>query len=79
MTKNSTKFVTAVLGGAAVITMGTLAATGGPAQTLDAKSTSMTVGATTTEAKPSNVPATSMAVPAIKGPAALPAEEQAAE
>jgi hypothetical protein len=40
----------------------------------------MTIGSTTTTAKkPPTVEATSMAVPAMKGPAPLPSEEQAAE
>jgi hypothetical protein len=40
----------------------------------------MTLAATTTASgKAATVEATSMAVPAIKGPAPLPAEEQAAE
>lgn len=36
----------------------------------------VSTGMTVTETTPSTVPATSMAVPAIKGPAALPKEEQ---
>ena len=36
----------------------------------------MTVGATTTETTPATVEATTMAAPVMRGPAALPAEEQ---
>ncbi len=36
----------------------------------------LSTGMTETETTPTTVPATSMAVPAIKGPAALPKEEQ---
>jgi hypothetical protein len=39
----------------------------------------MTIGATTSETTAPNAPATTMAVPALKGPAPLPAEEKAAE
>jgi hypothetical protein len=41
-----------------------------------AKSTTMTIGATSTETTPSTVEATTMAEPALRGPAPLPAEEQ---
>jgi len=41
-----------------------------------AKSSSMTVGSTSTETTPSTVEATTMAAPAMRGPAAPPAEEQ---
>ena len=40
------------------------------------KSSSMTVGSTSTETTPSTVEATTMAAPAMRGPAAPPAEEQ---
>jgi hypothetical protein len=36
----------------------------------------MTIGATSTETTPALVEATTMAAPAMHGPAALPAEEQ---
>ena len=41
-----------------------------------AKSSSMTVGSTSTETTPATVEATTMAAPAMRGPAAPPAEEQ---
>jgi hypothetical protein len=40
-----------------------------------AKSTTMTVGSTSTETTPPTVEATTMAAPAVKGPAPLPSEE----
>jgi hypothetical protein len=81
--KNSIKLLAAVIGGSAVVTMGVLSMALGQEQTtpsLTAKSSTMTIGSTTTTAKkPPTVEATSMAVPAIKGPAPLPSEEKAAE
>lgn len=44
-----------------------------------AKSSSMTVGATSTQTTPSNAPAVAMAKPTMKGPAPLPSEEEAAK
>lgn len=44
-----------------------------------AKSSSMTVGSTSTLATPSKAPAVGMAKPLIKGPAPLPSEEAAAK
>jgi len=41
-----------------------------------AKSTTMTIGSTTTETTPPAVEATTMAAPAMRGPAGLPTEEQ---
>lgn len=78
---SSAKMAFAVVGAGAVMTMGGFAAIAshGPDGTATAKSSIMSIGVTTTQAKPSNAPATSMAVPAIKGPAPLPAEEQSAE
>ena len=40
-----------------------------------AKSTTMTIGSTSTETTPATVEATTMAAPAVKGPAPLPSEE----
>jgi len=81
--KKSIKLFAAVIGGSAVVTMGVLSMALGQEQTtpsLAAKSSTMTIGSTTTTAKkPPTVEATSMAVPAIKGPAPLPSEEKAAE
>ena len=77
--RNDVKLLAAVIGGSAVVALGALSLTAvqehaGP-QPL-AKSTSMTVGATSTETTPSTVEATTMAAQAIRGPAPLPAEEQ---
>jgi hypothetical protein len=80
---NNVKFLAAVVGGSAVVAMGALSMAFSQEQAttdLVAKSSSMTIGSTTTAAKkPPTVEATSMAVPAIKGPAPLPPEEKAAE
>ncbi|MFY9918804.1 MAG: hypothetical protein WAL26_10435 [Mycobacterium sp.] len=79
---NKVKMLAAVIGGSAVVTMGALAMSihQQPTGTDNLAVGKMTVAATTTESgKDDTVVATSMAVPAIKGPAPLPAEEQAAE
>lgn len=79
---NNVKLLAAVIGGGAMIAMGAMSMSihqeqAGPAT---AKSSSMTIGSTTTTAKkPPTVEATSMAVPAMKGPAPLPSEQQAAK
>jgi hypothetical protein len=76
---NNVKLLVAVIGGSGVIAMGALSAAMGQEQTGQesvAKSSSMNVGSTTTETTPPLVEATTMAAPAMKGPAALPAEEQ---
>ena len=76
------KLPAAVIGGSAVFTMGALAMSihqqpGGAESVAVGK---MTMAATSTASgKDDTVEATSMAVPLIKGPAPLPAEEQAAE
>lgn len=44
-----------------------------------AKSSSMTVGSTSTQTTPSNAPAVAVAKPVMKGPAPLPSEEEAAK
>jgi hypothetical protein len=69
----------AVTGCSAVAVMGVLFAAGhgGSAQNdYLAKTPVMNVGSTTTETTPSAVEATTLAAPAMKGPAALPKEEQ---
>jgi hypothetical protein len=74
--------LSAVIGASAVVAVGALAVAVHQEQvgpTADAKSTTMTIGVTSTETTPSSVEATTMAVPAIKGPAPLPSEEKAAE
>ena len=79
--KSNVKLLAAVIGGSAVVTAGAVTLAihqgRGEADALFAK-TSMTVGATTTPTKAPTVAATSVAVPAIKGPAPLPSEEAAA-
>ena len=76
------KLTAAVIGGSAVVTMGALAASidEQPSGADNVAAGKMTMAATTTvSGKDDTVEATSMAVPVIKGPAPLPAEEQAAE
>jgi hypothetical protein len=80
--RKNVKVLSAVVGGSAIVAMGALTTAisqeqAGP-DTL-AKSTTMSVGATSTESTPPTVEATSMAVPTIKGPAPLPSEQKAAE
>ncbi|HKP44342.1 hypothetical protein [Mycobacterium sp.] len=76
--RNNVKLLGAVIGGSAAIAMGAMTVAvvqeAGPADA--AKSTTMTIGSTSTETTPSAVEATTMAAPALKGPAALPTEEQ---
>ena len=77
--RNNTKLLVALIGGSGVIAMGALSAAFGQEQTGQewvAKSSNMNVGATTTETTPPLVEATTMAAPAMKGPAPLPPEEQ---
>jgi hypothetical protein len=76
--RNNVKLLVAVIGGGA-IAMGMLSAAIGQEQAGQqsvAKSSNMNVGSTTTETTPPLVEATTMAAPAMKGPAPLPAEEQ---
>ena len=73
--RNNTKLLVALIGGSGVIAMGALSAAFGQEQTGQewvAKSSNMNVGATTTETTPPLVEATTMAAPAMKGPAPLP-------
>jgi hypothetical protein len=77
--RNNVKLLAAVIGGSGVIAMGALSVAiaqqqAGPESV--AKATSMTIGSTTTETTPATVEATTMAAPALRGPAALPKEEQ---
>ena len=77
--RNNTKLLVALIGGSGVIAMGALSTAFGQEQTGQesvAKSSSMNVGSTTTVTTPPLVEATTMAAPAMRGPAALPAEEQ---
>jgi hypothetical protein len=76
--RNNVKLLAAVIGGG-VIAMGALSAAVGQEQAGQqsvAKSSNLNVGSTTTETTPPLVEATTMAAPAIKGPAPLPLEEQ---
>jgi hypothetical protein len=80
--QSKVKLLAAVIGGSAVVTMGALAMSihQQPTGTEHVAAGQMTIAATTTASgKDDTVEATSMAVPVIKGPAKLPAEEQAAE
>jgi hypothetical protein len=75
--RNNVKLLAAVIGGSGVIAMMSVAiAQEQTGQESAAKSTTMTVGSTSTETTPPTVEATTMAAPALRGPAALPAEEQ---
>jgi hypothetical protein len=79
---NNVKLLAAVIGVGAVIAMGALSMAIHQEQTGPdtlAKSTTMSVGSTSTETTPPTVEATSMAVPSMKGPAPLPSEQKAAE
>lgn len=79
MTKVTNR-VLAVVGGCAVVAMGALGVAAGQAstdgQTLHSQKADMTMGATVTQSVPPSAPVISMAVPAIKGPATLPPEDQ---
>lgn len=69
----------AVLGGGAVLVMAALGVAlhqGQSGPDAIAKSANVNVGATITETTPPTSPAITMAVPALKGPAPLPPEEQ---
>jgi len=77
--RNNVKLLAAVIGGSGVIGMGALSVAviqEHAGEDSAAKSTTMTIGSTSTETTPPTVEATTMAAPALKGPAALPTEEQ---
>jgi hypothetical protein len=77
--RNNVKPLAVVIGGSGGIAMGALSvavAQEHPGQVSVAKSSSMSVGSTSTETTPATVEAITMAAPATRGPAALPAEEQ---
>ena len=77
--RNNVKLLAAVIGGCGVIAAGAVSVADAQEQAGQesvAKSSSMTVAATSTETTPSTVEATTMAVPAMRGPAPLPSEEQ---
>jgi hypothetical protein len=74
------KLLVALIGGSGVIAVGALSMAFGQEQAGQvsvAKSSGMNIGSTSTETTPALVPATTMAQPAMKGPAPLPTEEQA--
>lgn len=80
--RKNVKMLSAVIGGSAIVAMGALSMVIGHEQAgpdTIAKSTTMSVGSTSTETTPPTVEATSMAVPSMKGPAPLPSEQKAAE
>ena len=81
MTSHRTvKLFAAILGGAAVVTIGALDTTIAQNSTVElAKGATMSTGATTTVTTPSQAPAVAQAVPKIKGPAPLPSEQAAAK
>jgi hypothetical protein len=81
-TRKNVKMLSAVIGGSAIVATGALSMAIGQEQAgpeTTAKSTTMSIGATSTQTTPPAVEATSMAVPTIKGPAPLPSEQKAAE
>lgn len=72
----------AMIGGSAVVAMaaiGLMVAQDHDGYPEATKSSSMTVGSTSTQTTPSNAPVVGMAKPAMKGPAPLPSEEAAAK
>jgi hypothetical protein len=80
-TATGVKLFAAVIGGSAVVALAALGIAIGQESAGDAvaKSSSMSIGKTTTQTTPPSAPATGAAVPAIKGPAPLPSEEEAAK
>lgn len=80
--RDRAKLLAAVIGGSAVVTMGALAMSihQQPSGADTVAVGKFTLAATTTASGTDDtVEATSMAVPAIKGPAPLPTEQKAAE
>lgn len=77
------KLILAGVGGSALLAMSVFGIALAQEQQSDpamlAKANTMNIGATATTTTPATVEATQMAVPAIKGPAPLPSEQQAAE
>jgi hypothetical protein len=80
-TRTNIKLFAAVIGGSAVVTLAALGIAIGQESGGDAvaKSSSMSVGGTTTQTTPSSAPAVGVAKPTLKGPAPLPSEEEAAK
>ncbi|MEO3761319.1 hypothetical protein ABGB19_23945 [Mycobacterium sp. B14F4] len=78
MAHDRLKTFAAAIGGSAIIMLAAFGVTWGERPDGTAVATSnMTVGVTSTQTTPSNVPATGVARPTIKGPAPLPSEEEA--
>ena len=77
--RKNVKMLVALIGGSGVLAMGALSAAFGQEQAsqVSVNSSGMNIGSTTTVTTPPLVEATTLAAPAIKGPAALPTEEQA--
>jgi hypothetical protein len=77
--RNNVKLLAAVIAGSSVVAMGAVSVAISQEQAGQesaAKSTTMTIGSTSTETTAPAVEATTMAAPAMRGPAALPTEEQ---
>jgi small neutral amino acid transporter SnatA (MarC family) len=70
--RDNVRLFAVLIGGGAVVAVGALSVV----QESVAKSSSMTVGSTSTDTTPSTVEATTIAAPAMRDPAALTAEEQ---
>ena len=77
ISRSNVNLLSAVLGGGAVIAMGVLGVEAAAGTGLVAEGANMNLGSTSIATTPSTVPAVTMAVPGIKGPSPLPAEEQA--
>jgi hypothetical protein len=75
--RRNVKVFAAIIGGSAVVALGAMNAafTQEHAGQDMAKSSTMTMGATSTETTPPTAPAVGEAAPSIKGPAPLPSEE----
>lgn len=75
--RRNVKVFAAIIGGSAVVALGAMNAafTQEHASQDVAKSSTMTVGATSTETTPPTAPVIGEAAPSIKGPAPLPSEE----
>lgn len=72
--------VAAVIGGCALVAMAALGLLAAHSTSRPATATpTMTVGATSRQSTPATVPVVGIAKPAIKGPAPLPSEEDAAK
>jgi len=76
MSRHQVKSMAVIMGGAALVAAGALSASLAPSGgVIEAKTSSMNVGATSTMTTPPATPSIAEAVPAIKGPAPLWAGE----